>query len=82
MMQQRYAGLSSRLREVDMEKIRVNVTLSAEIVKRIDDYCALSGMTRSGYIANVVTQSILTTDQIVTQMTKGLADVVKGESDK
>ena len=65
-----------------MEKVRVNVSLSDEVVKMIDSYCSISGMTRSAYIANVVTQNILTTDKLLNTITKGLSEVVKGESEK
>lgn len=54
------------------EKTRVQISLGNDLLAALDDYCAKTGMSRSAYIAFVVSQNIYGTERIYSSVTDAL----------
>ena len=59
------------------KKTRIQVSLSDGVLKAIDEYCEITGLSRSAYCSQVISQSILTTKSFIEQVTNGLVTTTK-----
>lgn len=53
-------------------KTRIQVTLSEPVIQMIDKYCDVMGITRSAYCAQIIGQSVITTSNVLSELTSKL----------
>lgn len=58
------------------DKARVAITMSREVLDRLDNYCRRSGMTRSGYVNWVVAHQLDVEEQMVSATQSAMQQIL------
>ena len=65
---------------ISENKTRIQITLGNDVLAMLDDYCEKTGMSRSAYIAFVISQQLYNTNRVfdITEkaIQEGLAEVL------
>lgn len=61
---------------ISEDKTRVTITLGNALLEKIDEYCANTSQTRSGYIASVVGRDLYTQSQTMGQVSAAIQQML------
>lgn len=61
-------------------KTRVQISLSNELLERMDEYCERLGVTRSNYVAMLVAQNLDTMSRMMDAMPDAINELIKQQN--
>lgn len=61
-------------------KTRVQISLSNELLERMDEYCERLGVTRSNYVAMLVAQNLDTMTRMMDAMPDAINELIKQQN--
>ena len=63
-----------------MEKAKITIYLKSELVEQLDEKCKATGMTRNGYITNLLNSQLSFEKQIMDKLTpEMISNIIKNQ---